>query len=152
MNEELESTNSELQTINSELRQRTDEVEQGNDFFESVLTSLQLAVIVVNPDLRVRLWRGRSEDMCGLRAAEVQDQPLGSLDIGLPVGEVRKLVNASLAMPEAPQIISVDATNRRGRGIRCRVVGHALRGGGASPSGVILLIEEMAEPAREGKS
>ena len=143
MNEELESTNSELQTINSQLRLRTDEVEEGSRFFESVLTSLHLAVLVVDPELRVKLWRGRSEDMWGLRANEVKDQSLASLDIGLPVREVRRLVKAGLAGPETAQVAEIDATNRRGRPIRCRIVANALRGPSGSPTGVILLIEEI---------
>src|SRR5215469_4612447 len=97
MNEELESTNSELQAINGELRQRTDEVEQVNSFMESVLSSLQLGVVVVDADLRVKMWYGRSEDLWGLRATEVYDQPLMTLDIGLPLTEVRSLVRATVA-------------------------------------------------------
>jgi two-component system, chemotaxis family, CheB/CheR fusion protein len=146
MNEELESTNTELQAVNHELRLRTRDVEEGNAFLESVLTSLQLAVIVVDPELRVRLWRGRAEDMWGLRATEVQDQPLASLDIGLPVGDVRKLVNASLGNPNHVELAEVDATNRRGRPIHCRMVASGLRGE-VTTTGVILLIEEIGAEA-----
>jgi two-component system CheB/CheR fusion protein len=62
MNEELESTNSELQAANGELRQRTDEVEDVNAFMESVLRGLRLGVVVVDPELRIKMWYGRSED------------------------------------------------------------------------------------------
>ncbi len=144
MNEELESTNTELQAINNELRMRTDEVEEGNEFFESVLTSLQLAVIVLDAELRVKLWRGRSEDMWGMRATEVQDQALGTLDIGLPVRDVRKLVKAALGNPSVSQLGQIEATNRRGRTIKTRVVANALQSDDSQPAGVILLIEELS--------
>jgi two-component system, chemotaxis family, CheB/CheR fusion protein len=142
MNEELESTNSELQAINSELRQRTDEVEQVNSFMDSVLGGLQLGVLVVDAELHVKMWYGRSEDMWGLRPGEVYGQPLMALDIGLPLGEVRRLIRATLADGISQESV-IQATNRRGRTIRCRVV--------ASPSGVaangspnvVLLMEEL---------
>lgn len=148
MNEELESTNAELQTVNTELRDRTVQVDEGNNFFESVLTSLRLAMIVVDGDLRVKLWRGRAEDMWGLRAMEVQDRTLTDLDIGLPSREVRQLVRASLNSSDEAQVATVEATNRRGRAIRCRIVANVLRGPAGEPSGVILLIDDsVAAPA-----
>src|SRR5712691_5415746 len=132
MNEELESTNSELQTINGELRQRTDEVEQVNGFMESVLRGLQLGVVVVDADLRVKMWYGRSEELWGLRPGEVYDQPLMGLDIGLPLGDVRRLVRAVLAGEGAAQEAVVVATNRRGRTIHCRIVASSSTPPGSS--------------------
>jgi two-component system, chemotaxis family, CheB/CheR fusion protein len=145
MNEELESTNSELQAINGELRQRTDEVEQVNAFMESVLGGLQLGVVVVDADLRVKMWYGRSEDLWGLRASEVYDQPLMALDIGLPLSGVRGLVRSTLSEGTSHETV-LDATNRRGRTIRCRVVASA---SGVSENGspnVVLLMEELRQP------
>jgi two-component system CheB/CheR fusion protein len=143
MNEELESTNSELQAINGELRQRTEEVEEVNAFMESVLGGLQLGVVVVDSELRVKMWYGRSEDLWGLRAGEVYDQPLMGLDIGLPLNEVRSLVRSVLASEGEIHERVLDATNRRGRTIRCRVVASV----GAMVSGdtpnVVLLMEEL---------
>jgi two-component system CheB/CheR fusion protein len=143
MNEELESTNSELQTINGELRQRTEEVEEVNSFMESVLGGLQLGVVVVDSDLRVKMWYGRSEDLWGLRASEVYDQPLMDLDIGLPLGEVRSLVRGSLANEGETSEIVVDATNRRGRTIRCRIVASVSAVSGGDTPDVVLLMEEL---------
>ena len=50
MNEELHSTNEELETINDELRDRTSELNDVNDFLESILTSLGVAVAVLDRD------------------------------------------------------------------------------------------------------
>lgn len=142
MNEELESTNSELQAINGEVRQRTGEVEQVNVFMESVLGGLQLGVVVVDSELRVKMWYGRSEELWGLRPSEVYDQPLMGLDFGLPLNEIRALVRRTLSEGSSQDIV-LDATNRRGRTIRCRVVASA---SGVSENGspnVVLLMEEM---------
>jgi two-component system CheB/CheR fusion protein len=148
MNEELESTNSELQAINGELRLRTDEVEEVNSFMQSVLANLQLGVVVVDAELRVRMWYGRSEDLWGLRPAEVQGQPLSNLDIGLPVAEVQRLARSCLTKAKGTQELIVEATNRRGRSIRCRIVASPLRLG--SGPGVVLLTEDLSEAARPG--
>jgi len=146
-NEELESTNGELQTINGELRLRTNEIEDVNGFMESVLRSLQLGVVVVDSELRVRMWYGRSEDLWGLRPAEVLGQSLMSLDFGLPLDETRALVRASLAQPADVHTGMVRATNRRGRAIRCRIVASTLNFGGDGGKGVVLLMEELGPEA-----
>ncbi len=143
MNEELESTNSELQAINGELRQRTEEVEDVNAFMESVLRGLQLGVVVVDPDLRVKMWNGRSEDLWGLRAGEVYEQPLMGLDIGLPLTELRSLVRAALADDRRIREAVVEATNRRGRAIRCRIVASVSAQAGSETPNVVLLMEEL---------
>jgi two-component system, chemotaxis family, CheB/CheR fusion protein len=76
MNEELSSSNEELQTINDELRDRTNELGQMTSYMESILTSLRAGVVVVDRDLRVRLWNGNSFEMWGLRAEEVEGRSI----------------------------------------------------------------------------
>ena len=61
------------------------------------------------------------EDMWGLRADEVREQPLLHLDIGLPVEQLKAPVRAVLeGRAEAHESV-VEALNRRGRTVRCRV-------------------------------
>src|SRR5882762_7322875 len=72
MNEELQSTNEELETTNTELRLRSDELNTANAFLASILTGLEMAVVVVDPKLQVLAWNHRAEDLWGLRANEVQ--------------------------------------------------------------------------------
>ena len=89
MNEELTSTNEELETINDELNQRTDELHQTNVFLESILRSLDAAVIVVDREMRVTAWNDGAHELWGLAADEVQGEHFLNLDIGLPVEELR---------------------------------------------------------------
>lgn len=63
MNEELQSTNDELQSINDQLGISTSQLGEANVFLETVLTSLQAGVAVVDPDLRIRMWNRRAEDL-----------------------------------------------------------------------------------------
>jgi two-component system CheB/CheR fusion protein len=110
---------------------------------ESVLRGLQLGVVVVDAELRVRMWYGRSEELWGLRAGEVYDQPFMGLDVGLPLGEVRSLVRSSLADSGAVRETVVNATNRRGRTIRCRIVASVSALPGGKAPNVVLLMEEL---------
>jgi two-component system CheB/CheR fusion protein len=142
-NEELQSTNEELQTVNEELRTRTAEVNHANAFFASVLGSLPSGAVVVNRNLDVMSWNPRAEDLWGLRADEVQGKSLLNLDIGLPVKELRDAIRPVLAGDMPQKEVVLDAVNRRGKSIRCRVSATPLLSG-KERQGVILLMDELA--------
>jgi two-component system CheB/CheR fusion protein len=55
MNEEQEATNEELQVISDEMQRRTNELNDPKLFLESVLSSLQSGVAVLNRDLKVQV-------------------------------------------------------------------------------------------------
>jgi two-component system CheB/CheR fusion protein len=142
MNEELQSTNEELQTMNDEIRTRSTDLNAANAFLESVFASLRAAVLVLDRDFRVRVWNERSTDLWGLRADEAEGRPFLSLDIGLPVSELQPAITDVAAGSHDYKAVVVDATNRRGRTIKCRVTVGPLRNHDRSPGGVILLMEE----------
>ncbi len=142
INEELQSTNEELETTNNELRQRTEQLDGSNAFLESVLSSLQAAVVVQDHNLNVIEWNRRAQDMWGLRPEEVQGQSFLTLDIGLPLDQLRGPMRVSL-IGENPEPITVEATNRRGRRIRCRITFSPLLDPHAGRRGIILMMEEM---------
>src|SRR5262249_48206998 len=121
MNEELQSTNEELQTVNEELRQRTDELHHSNLFLQSVLGSLDSGAVVVNQNLNVLVWNHKAEDMWGLRSDEVEGKSLLNLDIGLPVDKLRSVIRPCLNGESTHNEVVLDATNRRGKAIKCRV-------------------------------
>jgi len=143
MNEELQSTNNELQSINTELRDRTDELDTMNVFMDSVLASVHLGVVVLDADTRVRIWNGRSEDLWGLRSQEVIGEHFLTLDVGLPVERLASSIRDCIAGSESYGNEIVEAVNRRGRHITCRVTCSALMGLGRGRHGAILLMEEI---------
>jgi two-component system CheB/CheR fusion protein len=142
MNEELQSTNAELQTVNEELRIRSDELNHLNAFLRSVLASLSAGAVVVDSNLDVLMWNHRAEDLWGLRADEVRGEGLLNLDIGLPVAELRTVIHSCLAGEAVRQEVVLDAVNRRGKKIRCRVTCSPLVAGSKQREGVILMMEE----------
>jgi two-component system, chemotaxis family, CheB/CheR fusion protein len=144
MNEELQSGNEELQTINDELRERTDEVNRAKAFLESILASLHAAAVAVDANLNILMWNAEANNLWGLPEDEVQGQSLMNLDIGLPVEQLRIPVRAVLSGRSTFQEVVLEATNRRGRTIQCRVTCAPLVGPERDTQGVILLMEEWS--------
>jgi two-component system CheB/CheR fusion protein len=144
MNEELQSANEELQTINEELRQRTEELNQVNAYLESILKSMQGAVVVVDQDMRVQVWSPKAEELWGLRSDEVEGKNFLNLDIGLPVQELRAPIRACLMQEPVEDGKVLQATNRRGKTIQCRVSYMPLfyENSAKTVQGVILLMED----------
>ncbi|MCW3009688.1 MAG: chemotaxis protein CheR [Solirubrobacterales bacterium] len=140
MNEELQSTNEELETMNDELRIRTREVNEVNAFLETILTTLQLAVVVVDGQLIVQMWNSEAEELFGLRLADVQDKALLGLDVGLPVRELADPLRDVLRGTVPRQVLDLEATNRRGKAFTSQVTVLPLNAGEHSTYGAVLLI------------
>lgn len=111
---------------------------------ESVLTSLQLGMVVLDNRLSVQLWNGRAEELWGLRSEEAIGYFFFDLDIGLPVDQLRGLIRACQTGNSEEQIVVLNAVNRRGKNIRCRVICTQLIVEN-QPQGVILLMDERQE-------
>src|SRR5215211_6655527 len=105
-----------------------------------MLASLRAALIAVDRDLRIHAWNRSAEEFWGLCSDEVNGMHLLNLDIGLPLDELHKPVRACLETGE-PQGVVADASNRRGRGIECRVTCTPLHRPLDDVDGVILLME-----------
>ena len=71
MNEELQSANEELTTVNDELKSKVDEVAAANADLSNFLSSTDRPTIVLDSELRVRLFTPRARDVFSLRAQDV---------------------------------------------------------------------------------
>ncbi len=141
MNEELQSTNQELETINDELALRTSEYDQANALLESVLNQLKVAVILVDRELIVEAWSERAEELWGLSPERAVGKAFPKLEIGLPVSDLESVITACLT-GTAWQETTVDAVNRLGQKLRCRVACAPLAPGQRS-TGAMLIVEEL---------
>jgi len=139
-NEELQSTNEELETMNDELHQRGLELNSANAFLEAVLTSIRLGVVVLDNELRVLAWNAGARDLWGLTPDEAAGQHFLNLDIGLPVDRLRAPIRGVLADGAVPKDLALEAINRRGRPILCRV-NIAPLGTDGSKAGAILTMQ-----------
>jgi two-component system, chemotaxis family, CheB/CheR fusion protein len=90
------------------------------------------------------MWNAEANELWGLREDEVQGQSLLNLDIGLPVEQLLPPVRAVLSGSSAFQESVLQATNRRGKTIQCRITCTPLVDAKRDTQGVILLMEEWS--------
>jgi len=145
MNEELQSTNEELQTMNDEMRIRTDDLNQSNALLESILTSINAAVVVVDSNVHITVWNTWAEEMWGLRENEVKGQSLLTLDIGLPVEKLAGPIRACITGECEHQEITLEARNRRGKSFSCSTSLSPFIGLRQATEGVVLIMREITE-------
>ena len=146
MNEELQSSNEELHTINVDLQEHGDVLLGKNALLESLMRSLRMAVAIVNRDLEVTGWNAHAESLWGLRSDEALGHSLLALDIGLPIGTVEDRIRKCLDGTTEQEIGTLEATNRRGKRISCRVSCTPLLSQDGRSTGVILTMEAAPSP------
>jgi two-component system CheB/CheR fusion protein len=145
MNEELQSTNDELETMNQEHVDRSRELDQINIFFEGILASLGVGVIVIGRDRKIQVWNAESGEFWGLRPEEAIGARLEDLDIGLPVDKLDAPISDALAGDGRAGFLSLEAVNRRGRPFHADVrVMPLLEESGAS-HGALIIVEDRGE-------
>ena len=147
MNEELQSTNEELQTLNDELRDRTMEVDRVNGFLHSILSGLDLAVVVVDSDYRVQMWNVGAERLTGLRSFEAEGRRLPDLDLHLPVDRVRAVLSEVVLSSGRPQPLEVDLTDRFGQPQRRRLTATPLLRREGDVHGAVVTLADSAVAA-----
>ncbi len=143
-NEELQSTNEELETMNDELRHRSLELNDINAFLETILTTIGLAVTVLDGRQHVQLWNDHARELWGLTPEETEDQHLFSLDIGLPVEKLKSPLRALLNGDSEREEVTIEATNRRGKTFQCRVTCLPLGRNGGRAASLIMMMEPVA--------
>ena len=89
--EEIQSSNEELATVNEELHNRNAELGQTNNDFINLLASVQLAIVMLGPDLRIRRFTPMAERMFNLIAA----------DVGRPITDIQ----LGVGMPDLPAML-----------------------------------------------
>jgi two-component system CheB/CheR fusion protein len=143
MNEELQSTNEELQTINEELRRRTEELHGANAFLDVIMTSLGSGVVVIDSEFNIKVWNAQCEEMWGLKREEVAGRNFLGLDIGLPVEHLRAPIRGALGRETGNTELMMDARNRRGKPICCKISCTPLMSKNNDNIGVILMMDEL---------
>ncbi len=89
--EELQSTNEELSTFNDELESRNSELEQVNNDLHNLLASVNIPVVMVGGDLRIRRFTGVAEKLLNLIPADV-GRPLTDINLRVEVPNLARLV------------------------------------------------------------
>jgi two-component system CheB/CheR fusion protein len=143
MNEELQSTNDELHTINDTMHEQGIELDDVKRFLASLVNSVHQGLLIVDRETNVVAWNTGCEELWGLRSAEVIGQPLASLDIGLPMTQVKPLLGEAFVDSDVTGEAVIDAVNRRGKPARIRVTCQSFVSNN-SITGALLLLERQA--------
>ncbi|PWC33996.1 CheR family methyltransferase [Azospirillum sp. TSO35-2] len=147
MNEELRSTNEELEVANEEMRRQGEEASEYKQYSESILRSIDAGIIVLDDNMIVRSWNRWSENVWGLRTEEVVGESFLDLDIGLPVLHLRRALHDTLTNRVAAEPLELEAMDRRGRRIDCRIRLSPLLHH-KDTYGAVLIIEDVTERTR----
>lgn len=89
--EELQSTNEELTTLNEELQNRNTELTQLNNDLTNLLGSVNLPIVMLGSDLRIRRFTPMAEKTLNLIATDV-GRPISDLNLTLQNSNLPKLL------------------------------------------------------------
>jgi two-component system CheB/CheR fusion protein len=106
--EELQSTNEELNTVNDELQSRNEELSRVNSDLINLLANVQIAIVMVSSDLRIRRVTPMAERVLNLLPS----------DVGRSISDIKPNVNC----PNLEALISeaVDTMSIKEREVRDR--------------------------------
>lgn len=103
MNEELQSTNEELSTVNDELKSKVDQLTVANSDLRNFFESTELAVIVLDAELRVRSFTEAATALF----------PLQPSDRGRPLEDVSTRLAGSEYLDDARAVAGGQASTQR---------------------------------------
>jgi two-component system, chemotaxis family, CheB/CheR fusion protein len=89
--EELQSTNEELSTVNDELRHRNEEMAPSHREILSLFASINIAVLMVGSDLRIRRFTPEAQKILGLISADI-GRPLANINPNIAIPELQATI------------------------------------------------------------
>jgi len=101
--EELQSSNEELTTVNDELQNRNGELNVLNNDLVNLLGSVQTAIVMLGPDLRIRRFTPMAEKLFNLILA----------DIGRPFAQIKLNIQIPDLEPQLLDILDTAAVSER---------------------------------------
>lgn len=93
--EELQSSNEELNTVNEELETRNSELSQANNDLRNLLTSVNIPIIMVGNDLRLRRFTPLAEKVLNLIPGDI-GRPISNIKSNLNVPDMERLLRDAI--------------------------------------------------------
>ena len=115
--EELQSTNEELNTVNEELHGRNEELSRVNSDLINLLGIVQIAIVIVSADLRIRRFTPMAEKVLNLIPADA-DRLIGHINPNIVGANLEQLI-AECIDSIAP--IEREVRDRQGRWYSLRI-------------------------------
>jgi two-component system CheB/CheR fusion protein len=115
--EELQSTNEELATVNDELESRNAELTRVNNDLTNLIASVDLPILIVGQDLRIRRFTPRCEKLLNLIATDV-GRPISDIKPNIEVPGFGEILKAAI---DRMQIQELDIEDSSGHWYSVRV-------------------------------
>jgi len=115
--EELQSTNEELNTLNEELHARNEELSRVNSDLVNLLASVQISIVIVGADLRIRRFTPMAEKVLNLIPADI-DRSIAHINPNIHGASLENLI-AECIDTIAP--VEREVQDRQGRWYALRV-------------------------------
>jgi two-component system, chemotaxis family, CheB/CheR fusion protein len=115
--EEIQSSNEELRTVNEELHNRNEELSRLNDDLNNLLGSVEIAIVMVWQDLRMRRFTPLAEKHFNLIPTDI-GRPIGDIKLNFEVHDLPRLLRESI---DTVAIKELEVQDQRGRWYLLRV-------------------------------
>jgi two-component system, chemotaxis family, CheB/CheR fusion protein len=93
--EELQSTNEELNTLNEELHGRNEELSRVNSDLVNLLASVQIAIVIISSDLRIRRFTPMAEKVLNLIPGDLE-RAIGHIKPNVDCPDLEQLILESI--------------------------------------------------------
>ena len=115
--EELQSTNEELNTVNEELHGRNEELSRVNSDLLNLLGSVQIAIVIVSAELRIRRFTPMAEKVLNLIPADA-DRLIGHINPNIVGANLEELIAECI---DTISLIEREVQDRQGRWYSLRI-------------------------------
>jgi two-component system CheB/CheR fusion protein len=115
--EELQSTNEELNTVNEELHSRNEELSRVNSDLVNLVGSVQIAIVIVNIDLRIRRFTSMAEKILNLIPSDL-DRSIAHINPNIDCPNLAELIVECM---DTVTPIERDCRDRQGRWYALRI-------------------------------
>jgi two-component system CheB/CheR fusion protein len=109
--EELQSTNEELNTVNEELHSSNDELSRVNSDLVNLLASVQIAIVIVGADLRIRRFTPMAEKVLNLIPGDL-DRSIAHINPNIDCPNLDQLIAECV---DSVAVLEREVRDRQGR-------------------------------------
>lgn len=115
--EELQSTNEELNTVNEELQARNEELSRANSDLMNLLGSVEIAIVIVASDLRIRRCTPMAERVLNLIPTDI-GRPISHIKPNIDCPDLENLITEAI---DRVIVQEIDVQDRQGNWFSLRI-------------------------------
>ncbi len=115
--EELQSSNEELKTLNDELQIRNADLARSNDDLTNLIKNIDMPIIMVDNDLKIRKFTLLSQEILGLIPTDV-GRSIMNIRLNIPVNDLENMITSVVTRLT---IVKLDLQDPKGRWYELRI-------------------------------